>query len=427
MNEDELLRVSSRIEKLHTEDRLTEHPIIMFGVSENTRQMIRIVNGYGYHVSWVIDNDLMRRGSNCYQIPVKSVLELTEEEIENGIFFIYSYFWREMKAQLIELGVNETHVHSFFLQDRTLEEQFEMAEKGMKMCESFRQEMGDYPIFLCPYTGTGDIYLIGTFFDEYLKKYNIRDYIFVVVSKACSRVAEIFDIKNVFQITQVERSRIIEYYKLCGDETGIKILNDSWWELRANPLQRFRGLKGLYFTEIFRKFVFDFDDSVKPVQPILKNADIELNPIFDRYGLAKGKTVVLSPYSNTLSDLPMSFWSELTNELINCGYDVCTNCGRDEYPIEGTDAVFVPLNIAPQFIEKSGNFIGVRSGFCDCISAANAKKVILYDKRNRFFNCSAFEYFNLKNMGLCDDAIELEYDTDYTNELMKQILSYFKM
>lgn len=423
MYEDELNRVGKCINKLHTEGILISKPIIMFGVSENTRQMIKMINNLGYHATYVIDNDLTRNGSNCYQVPVKPVVDLSDAEVSNGIFFIYSYFWREMKSQLLNMGVDEARIHSFFLPDLILEEQFERAEKGMKICDTFRNEIGDFPIYLCPYTGTGDIYLIGTFWEQYLKKISITEYIFLVVSKACVSVCEIFDIRNVRQITQVESSYIVEFYKLCGEtETGIKILNDSWWELRANPLQRFRGFKGLYFTQIFRRFVFDFDDSVKPVQPVLKNVDDELKNLFKECDLKEGKTIVLSPYSNTLADLPSFFWENMVVALKEKGFDVCTNCGKDESPIAGTNSVFAPLNIAPQFVSKAGYFIGVRSGFCDCISASDAKLIILYDRRNRFFNCSAFEYFNLKDMELRDDAIELEYDTYNTDELTERIL-----
>ena len=425
MYEDELARVGSSIEKLHTDGVLISRPIIMFGVSENTRQMIKMIINLGYTATCVIDNDLTRKGSNCYQVPVKPVVYLSETELREGIFFIYSYFWREMKTQLLNMGIDDSRVFSFFLPDLTLEEQFERAEKGMNMCELFREEIGDFPIFLCPYTGTGDIYLIGTFWKQYLEKQRVNDYIFIVVSKACARVCDLFNIKNVRQVTQVESSYIVEFYKLCGEKTDIKILNDSWWELRANPLQRFRGFKGLYFTQIFRKFVFNLDDNVKPVHPVLRNADDELNKVFRDNKIAEGKTIVLSPYSNTLSDLPSSFWTSVVNKLREKGFDICTNCGRDEKPIEGTSGVFVPLNIAPQFIAKAGYFIGVRSGFCDCISAADAKLVILYDRRNRFFNCSAYEYFNLKDMEFRDDAIELEYDTDHINELVDTILEQF--
>ena len=425
MYEDELRRVGDKIEKLHQKGGLKGRPLVFFGVSENTRQMIKIVELYGYRATCVIDNDLTRYGSYCARVLVKAVSELCEDEKKGGVFFIYSYFWREMRLQLLEMGVDEDRIHSFFIADKTLEEQFEMAEKGMAICELLRGEIGEIKVFLCPYTGTGDIYLIGTFWNEYLKRQRIDEYIFIVVSKACAKVAMIFDIKNVRQITQIESSYLVEYYKLCGDKTGIKILNDSWWELRANPLQRFRGFKGLYFTEIFRRFVFDFDDEVMPAQPKLKNADGELDDVFADNELTMGNTVVLSPYSNTLSDLPKGFWIGLANRLTERGFDVCTNCGGDETPVRGTSKVFVPLNIAPQFIQKAGFFVGVRSGFCDCISAANAQMVVLYDKRNRFFNCSAYEYFSLKKMGLCNDVIEIEYDTANIDGLKEQVLRIF--
>lgn len=422
MYEDEQRRVSNHINKLYSDGILTNRTIIMFGVSENIRQMIRMIECLGHRAACIIDNDPARKGSNCYQVPVKEVSDLTSEEVSNGVYFIYSYFWREMKSQLLELGIEEERIYSFFLTDRTLEEQFKMAERGKEICETFRDETGDYPIYLCPYTGTGDIYLIGTFWEEYLRRLEVKNYIFIVVSKACAKVAEIFDIPNVKQITQVESSYVVEFYKLCGDKTGIKILNDSWKELRANPLQRFRGFKGLYFTEIFRKFVFDLDDDVMPMQPRLKEAGAELDKIFRDNRLTAGHTVVLSPYSNTLSDLPANFWCEMVNAIKKRGFAVCTNCGEDEQPVESTTGVFIPLNIMPQFVERAGVFIGVRSGLCDCISAANAKKFILYDKKDRFFNCSAFEYFNLKNMGLCDDAVEIEYDTEHIEVFRKQIL-----
>ena len=43
----------------------------------------------------------------------------------------------------------------------------------------------------------------------------------------------------------------------------------------------------------------------------------------------------------------------MVEDLKSRGFDVCTNCGVEEIPIDGTDAVFVPLNVAPQFIEKA--------------------------------------------------------------------------
>ena len=107
------------------------------------------------------------------------------------------------------------------------------------------------------------------------------------------------------------------------------------------------------------------------------------------------------------------------------GYSVCTNsCGKKEPAIAGTDAVFFPLNIAPQVVEAAGTFVGVRSGFCDVISRAKARKVILYDKNNWFYNCSAYKYFSLNDMGLCNDAVELEYEEDF-QRLCTEIINLF--
>lgn len=87
---------------------------------------------------------------------------------------------------------------------------------------------------------------------------------------------------------------------------------------------------------------------------------------------------MLSPYSNTLADLPNIFWDELARKLKQAGFAVCTNSdGKTEAAIEGTSSIFVPLTIAPQFIAYAGYFIGVRSGFCDVISGTDAKNNLI--------------------------------------------------
>jgi len=38
---------------------------------------------------------------------------------------------------------------------------------------------------------------------------------------------------------------------------------------------------------------------------------------------------------------------------------------------------------------------------------------------------SAFEYFNLKGMELCDDAVEIEYEHSYIEVISRQISRLF--
>lgn len=213
---------------------------------------------------------------------------------------------------------------------------------------------------------------------------------------------------------------------LCPQQVNILLLNDSWAQIHTNPLEWFRGYKGLGFTPLFRTFVFNLPDTAKPEHPKLNDANEELTQLFKDKQLQKGNTVVLSPYSNTLADLPKEFWEELAGKLKQADFVVCTNSnGKTEKAVKGTVSVFVPLNIAPQFIEQAGYFIGIRSGFCDIISGANAKKIILYDAQDRFFTSSAYEYFSLKNMQLSEDATEILFKRE-DKELMNKVFNALK-
>ena len=253
---------------------------------------------------------------------------------------------------------------------------------------------------------------------------NINDYVFVVISRACKKVADLFGIKNIEVVKKKEyASYLIEYHLYDPDNGKLKLLNDCWAQVHTNQVEWFRGYKGLYFTDLFRKFVFGLPDDIKPKHPTLRSESEKVKILFDEHGLIPNRTVILSPYSNTLSDLPSDFWEKLVSKLVNNGYTVVTNCGgKTEPAIKGTIGVFFPLNLAPQFVDAAGMFVGVRSGFCDIVSGCTAKKIILYDKRNRFYNCSAYEYFSLNKMGLCQDAIEIEYEHD--NKAFEEIIDF---
>lgn len=401
--------------------------IYIFGVSDNTRQIIKILRECGIEPKNVIDNDKSKQGSFCSRLKVISLQEINNIDELNKVYIMYSAYWREMVQQLVNCGVSKRNI--FRLNRRPGLFIFHLINviKGKKYRKKLIKKYGNIPIFLCPYTGTGDIYLIGTFWNEYTKQNRIDNYIFVVITGACKKVATMFDIKNI-EVTKKKEygAFLLDYYLFNPEKGKVKILNDCWAQVHTNQVEWFRGYKGLYFTQLFRKYVFNLNDDVKPQRPILNNNLNVTNELFNKYKLVEDKTVVLSPYSNTLSDLPNEFWEQLAFELKAKGYTVITNSsGKTEPAIKGTTGIFFPLNIAPQFIEKAGAFIGVRSGFCDVISSANAKKIIMYDKGNRFYMGSAFEYFNLKDMELCDDAIEIEFTISNIEDTLNQIMGEF--
>ena len=422
------LRRTERILKIHNAlGLLKNRNVYLFGVSDNSRQIIQILREFGIEPRNVIDNDSSKQGSYCSRLKVISFDEIQKPDSERNLYIIYSAYWREMVPQLTDKGILKKNIWRLNRKPGLLLFLLLSAYRGELYYKKLKKEYGDVPIYLCPYTGTGDIYLIGTFWDEYIKRNNINDYVFVVISKACKKVADLFDIKNIEVVKKKEYvSYLIEYHLYDPEKGKMKLLNDCWAQVHTNQVEWFRGYKGLYFTDLFRRFVFNLPGDVKPKHPTFRDESERVKKVFSEYGLLSKKTVILSPYSNTLSDLPTGFWERLAAELVNKGYTVATNSGgKTEPAIKGTTAVFFPLDIAPHILEEAGAFIGVRSGFSDVISGTKAKKIILYDKGNRFYMGSAFEYFNLKGMELCDDAVEIEYEHSYIEVISKQISRLF--
>jgi len=81
---------------------------MLFGVSDNTRQMIQILRGYGYEPAWVIDNDERKWGSYCSGIRVYPVDSIQNDRAMTVL--VYSLFvgkcsfnWRKGSGQEREI------------------------------------------------------------------------------------------------------------------------------------------------------------------------------------------------------------------------------------------------------------------------------------------------------------------------------------
>ncbi len=424
MYEEELKRVEMQLQGMVKSGFFVQKDIYLFGASVNTRQIVQILRQNDLEPVHILDNDKMRQNSFCSRIQVISPKSVNHISDDRNVFIIFSAYWREMILELKNGGVKDQNIVLLFQKRGSLIDHIKEAVRGKKIYDSLLRQYGNLPVFLCPYTGTGDIYLIGTFWSQYLETNGIQDYIFLVISEACKKAAMLFGIKNIVVLQQKSDCPcLISYYMLCPDRVRIKVLNDSWPQIHTNCIEWFRGYKGLGFTELFRRFVFSLPDTVKPKHPLLENVDGEIRKLFRKYKLKMGNTVVLSPYANTLADLPDSFWKKLAVRLKKAGYVVCTNSsGSKEPAVKGTVSVFYPLNIAPQFVEKAGYFIGVRNGFCDIISGTKAKKIILYDSQDHFYNESSFGYFGLAAMGLCDNASEIVFSNEKVDQYINKII-----
>ncbi len=423
MYDQEIKRVKCELQKLDEEGIFENRKIGLFGFSDNSKQIIHLLRERGKNPSFVLDNDTKKQNSLCAGVEVLAV-QMLESLQEECVILIYSKFWQEMEKQILSISANNIYVYVMYKRNISFNEVYEEAENGEKLYYQLTKEFGCNKLFLCPYTGTGDIYLIGTFWEAYVKKNNLKEYIFIVITSACEKVTRLFEIKNVVALKRKDDSeRLIQYYMMNRETVDLKLLNDSWAKDHANVIEWFRGFKGLNFRIMFSKFVFDFPSDSWGKHAKTNLFCQEVKSIFQKQNLEEGKTVVISPYSNTLSELPDVFWIKIAKALKHKGYIVCTNCGNEkESEIKGTIRVSFPLHYAPQFVQKAGFFLGVRSGFCDIVSGTSARKVILYNRDERFYNSSAYEYFSLNETYICEETYELELDLKKLEEGFKDVL-----
>lgn len=428
-------RLQGQLDAFIRAGELTDrHKIYFFGINDSCRETITYLREKNLEVTGILENNTNKQGNYCCGVKAVSVKAGVGNNIADKVVLISSPYWREMKSQLLSIGVMERQILVLFVffEEKPwkpyFREPMELVLRGRDIYRKLEKQYSpDHHFFLCPYTGTGDVYLVGTLLPAYLKKNGIDDYVFMVISASCRKVAKIFDIPNIHQLKNMEDvTALLKYYMLCPKEARLKVLNDSWADIYTNLTQWIRGLHGMDFTQMFTRFVFELGEHARPEQPVLKDRQEDVDKVFVESGMTPGRTVVIAPYTTTLSELPNEFWEKLAKELADRGYVVFTNSGGPGEPvIDGTEAAFFPLEIAPQAMSRAGGFIGVRSGFCDVISGSTAKKVVLYDKHATFYNCSAYDYFSLEKMGLCTDAVELEYDNKNYLDILDSILKEF--
>ncbi|MDR1539164.1 MAG: hypothetical protein LBU32_14435 [Clostridiales bacterium] len=430
MDNYELAKIKKRINSLIRRKLLSGKRIILFGASAASKEVKRILLDNGLRPDAVIDNDKRKLGKYCFGLTVQTPEAVIEPFDDSTSILIYSAsYYKEITLQLNKMGY-ETDKHVFCLNLKGDERASlflytlgRMSRGWLAYLRLTLKYSRNHVLFLAPYAGTGDIYLSGLFLEQYLKSKNIKEYIFVVVSGACRKTSEIFGIENIEVLSSTIVDDIINCNRAFSLGWRIVILNDGWMNERT---QWIRGYKGLSFDRMFRYFVFELDESVSYQLPLYLNSQREGLILLEKYRLLPGRTVVLSPYSNTLLELPDDFWKRTAERLKGLGYSVCTNSsGANEPAIEDTTLVYFPLGQAVDFMNAAGFFIGVRSGLCDIISASSCKKIVLYEKDGVFFRGSPFEYFSLKKIGLCIDALELEYSRDTESACLEMMLGLF--
>ena len=422
----------SNLDLLINDNQLWNKKIVVFGINAYTERVLSILDKEGIKVDCILDNDINKQDSSINGIKVIKPEELQHER-KDVIILISSTYFDEMCDQLLHLGwdrknniirlaiFNSTQVHI------TMNDTVMFTVKLFKVYIFSKIYTNLFcfqkKIFLAPVFGLGDYYYIFGYLKDYCRLEKNDNFIVLCLTEIGVRIGKTFDISQhkLKKVSSKTMDMLIEYCNVFGEEdTGIKILH--WARRKGEVLTEIhRNCKtfSVPFNKTYEYIVFGKELSF--VYPSKNIGQERINNVFKNQHLIVGKTVVIAPDSNTIVNIPLSFWSKLIKELKNKGMCVCTNISSEGADaLDGTIGVFMPLEAMIGFCDKAGFFVGSRSGLCDIVCGGDCTKVILYNDSLRLNNVE--DVFSFKSMEIGRNIIEIRYSEKEEDETVIKVL-----
>lgn len=438
------IQLEENINALDKSGALDGKNIYVFGSNEPAERIIDELEKYNYRVVSMLDNNEKKKVFSYHGVGVLLPEEILAPKDENALILIASKYFHEMSLQLEGMGYEKSCIYqllkmetgSFFsLSDETWEQEKEKIKKGVKCLKKLRNLYGeDVRVFIFPWQAIGDIYMAARYLRAYVEKIEsgqgmALNYIITVMGNVRKKVAMTCGYDRIHVLSGEESQCLCRAVVFLGyKESRAEILQHRF--VYTNRLWKLGNYKGINFDDHFRYSIFGLSEDTKPVVPYgtgIVGTIGALKEKSEKYmeenGLVKGKTVILSPYANTIANPSKEFWILLVEEFKKKGYIIVTNSGGEKEPaIEGTKQVLIPFDITVPVVESCGTFIGLRSGLCDFIASAKARKIIIYPDRI-YVNGPVINFYSLNRMGLCDDALEYVYDEEEPERTLRNIMA----
>jgi hypothetical protein len=388
--------------------------VVVFSYTKTSRYIVDALTGY--IVDAMLDNNAALSGTVYKGVTVHTPQEYLAGEHRNDVKIIVpTRSYRAICEQLYEFGykVGEqvfiAYIDVDYLHSNIYVTKF---NNGKAIYDDIRNRHPDKRLYFITFPGTGDIYLAGMYLRDQMEHDGVDDGVLVIVGQNCRRVYDVLECDAEIAAVEVIKdhpaaldfgmfARLMGYEKLniCKLGHGNELLDTGF----------IRGNSGLDLNEVYQLIAHS---EVKHTGIEVKTEDS--TQLFEANGLKEGNTVIVSPYAKCMTQPPEGFWEGLALALMEKGFDVCTNVAGNEKPIQGTKGVMIQYSQVMDFVNRAGCFIGLRSGLCDILSGASAKKIILYGEDNRSGKDYHYNFCSLEKMGLAEDNLyEIILDADY--------------
>jgi hypothetical protein len=360
-----------RLLRIHLLDDAT---VLLFGHSNVTATIQRRLTDAGVVVHAYLDNNPMKQGGVFDGVPVMTPESIGTLPDRRTVVLISSPHFEVMRDQLRSLGF-EGEILRIVGKDvyttlPTTEEEHIVkarASYGASLLADIRARFPRHHLVLCPFDGLGDVYWLMSYLPAFCAANDIEHAAAVVVGRGCEQVVRVCGAEAAGVLTHQEMDDLIRAV-LLSDAADYTI---GFTPDRSGSPLIYQG-ESLTLFDYYRSVVYGLDASATPALPghldEFENAD----------DIARGGSVIIAPYAKSVVAPPLRFWEDIVAEHAAAGRTVYTNVAGGEQPLAGTLPLRVPLGQMVAAVEHAGTFIGLRSGLCDVVHTARARKIVVY-------------------------------------------------
>lgn len=355
--------------------------IYLFGHCNATEELVDCLIEKKYMPAAILDNNPAKHGKKYNGVVIISPEKILEEDPESCFVCIAARAYAAMSDQLKRIGykgsvrklVDYNSYAEYSLSEDTLARMKQRVERGQIHLKRLDDTYPGYLKILCPFSALGDIYLMMSYLPYYRNIRGILNCVVGVIGNACADVVRLFGDVPVEVFLQKDMDETIQAALYMRDKLTFIPHQDRPYVVN---LHRALYIKKIPLEQIYCCGVFGLSKGTKPIMPtgFCDYPELERIP--------RGNAVILSPYAKSVTALPANIWKQIIRYYRDRGYQCFTNISGDETPLEGTEGICPSIPEIRSVVEHAGTFIGIRSGLCDILRTARAKKIALYPDYN---------------------------------------------
>ncbi len=369
----------SNLNSINAEMDLADRKIFLFGHCNATLELIDLLESRNLHAAAILDNSRDKHGIEYKGAVVISPEDLHKWLEQKAIVLITSRFYASMHKQLRELGykgairkvIDYNSYAEYSLDDDTRRRMTLRKEHGEQLLRQLEKKYPGYFKMFCPFNALGDIYFMISYFPAFARMRDIKNVVFCVADKALPDVIHMFDASYCVEVfEQKELDAMIQAALYIKDTNSFIAHQDRPYVVN---LSKALYIKKIPLEQIYCCGVYGLPKDTVAAKP---RSDIEVYKDLD--SIPENKAVILSPYAKSVTAIDPAIWKSAVEYYDSVGYKCYTNVVDDEEPLPGTEAISPSLTEIRSVVERAGTFIGIRSGLCDILREAKAKKIALY-------------------------------------------------